>query len=102
RFGPDVPVETIPLDNPEAEAITESERELVGEKTVHRLAQTPSSFKIIRYVLRTWKHRRFAAGRPESHLHRRELPRGDDGGQVLPAPFHTTGSASGWRRRGSA
>ncbi|MDE0530484.1 MAG: hypothetical protein OXI01_03395 [Albidovulum sp.] len=57
RFGPDVPVETIPLDNPEAEAIPESEREPVGEKTVHRLAQTPSSFRIIRYVLRTWKRR---------------------------------------------
>ncbi|MDE0531970.1 MAG: hypothetical protein OXI01_11060, partial [Albidovulum sp.] len=55
RFGPDVPVETIPLDNPEAEAIPESEREPVGEKTVHRLVQTPSSFRIIRYALRTWK-----------------------------------------------
>ena len=57
RFGPDVPVETVAIDNPEAAGIPESERELVGEKVVHRLAQTACTFRIIRYVARTWKRR---------------------------------------------
>ena len=56
-FGPDVPVETVAIDNPEAAGIPESERELVGEKVVHRLAQTACTFRIIRYVARTWKRR---------------------------------------------
>ena len=57
RFGPDVPVETIPIDNPEAAAIPESERELVGEKVVHKLAQITCDYRILRYVTRSWKRR---------------------------------------------
>ena len=57
RFGPDVPVETIPIDNPEAAAIPESERELVGEKVVHKLAQITCDYRILRYVARSWKRR---------------------------------------------
>ena len=60
--GPDIPVETIAIDNPEAAGIPESERGPVGEKVARRLAQTACAFRIIRYVSRSWKRR--DAGEP--------------------------------------
>ena len=57
RFDADVPVETVILPNPEAERIPEAERERVGEHVVHKLAQTPASYRIIRYVTPVWKRR---------------------------------------------
>ena len=39
------------------EAIPEAEREVVGEKVTHRLAQEPGSYKVIRYVRPVIKRR---------------------------------------------
>ena len=50
RFDASVPVETIVVRDPAIEAIPEAEREVVGEKVTHRLAQEPGSYKILRYV----------------------------------------------------
>lgn len=50
RFGEDVPVETIVLMPPEAEAIPEERRVIVGQKVTRRLAQLPGSYVILEYV----------------------------------------------------
>ncbi len=51
RFDDTVPVETILLPlAPEAEAIPEDRREVVGEKVTCRLAQHPASYVVLRYV----------------------------------------------------
>lgn len=51
RFDDTVPVETIHLPlSPEALAIPEDRREVVGEKETFRLAQHPASYVILRYV----------------------------------------------------
>ena len=42
RFDDSVPVETIVIVDATVEAIPEAEREVVGEKVTHRLAQEPS------------------------------------------------------------
>ena len=57
RFDDSVPVETIVVTDPEIEAIPESEREVIGEKVTHRLAQTPGSYKILKYVRQVVKRR---------------------------------------------
>ena len=57
RFDESVPVETVILPSLAAEAIPEAERELVGEHVVHKLAQEPASYRIIRYVRRVHKRR---------------------------------------------
>ena len=46
RFDESVLVETIPVVDPAIEAIPEAEREIIGEKVSHRLAQEPGSYKI--------------------------------------------------------
>lgn len=51
RFDGTVPVETIHLPlPPEAAAIPEDRREVVGEKETYRLAQRPGSYVILKYV----------------------------------------------------
>ena len=51
RFDDTVPVETIILPlTPEAQAIPEDRREVVGEKVTYRLAQHPASHVILKYV----------------------------------------------------
>ena len=50
RFDETVPVETIRVVDPAIEAIPEVEREFIGEKVTHRLAQAPGSYKVLRYV----------------------------------------------------
>ena len=57
RFDDSVPVETIAVTAPEIEAIAEAEREVIGEKVTHRLAQEPGSYKILRYVRQVVKRR---------------------------------------------
>ncbi len=57
RFDDSVPVETIAVTAPEIEAIPQAEREVIGEKVTHRLAQEPGSYKILRYVRQVVKRR---------------------------------------------
>ena len=57
RFDDTVPVKTILVANPGAEAIPEGERVKVGEKVTHRLAQEPGSWVVLRYVAETFKRR---------------------------------------------
>ena len=57
RFDETVPVKTIHVADPDIEAIPEAEREVIGEKVTHRLAQAPGSYKILRYVRRVVKRR---------------------------------------------
>ena len=57
RFDETVPVETIVVADAAIEAIPESEREVVGEKVTHRLAQEPGSYKILKYVRQVVKRR---------------------------------------------
>ena len=58
-FGSDrtFPWRRSPSTTPRAAAIPESERELVGEKVVHKLAQITCDYRILRYVARSWKRR---------------------------------------------
>ena len=49
RFDESVPVETIVVTDPAIEAIPESQREVIGEKVTHRLAQEPGSYKVLKY-----------------------------------------------------
>ena len=55
RFDENVPVETIEVDDPAIAAIPEDRRVAIGEKVVHRLAQRPGSYVVLRYVTKTWK-----------------------------------------------
>ena len=57
RFDETVPVETIDVIDPAIEAIPEAEREVIGEKVSHRLAQEPGSYKVLRYVRQVVKRR---------------------------------------------
>ena len=57
RFDESVPVQTIHVTDPAIEAIPKSEREVVGEKVTHRLAQEPGSYKVLRYVRQVVKRR---------------------------------------------
>ena len=57
RFDETVPVETIQVADPAIETIPEAEREVVGEKVSHRLAQEPGSYKILKYVRQVVKRR---------------------------------------------
>ena len=51
RFDEDVPMETILLPlSPEAQAIPEDRREVIGEKVTYRLAQRPTSHVILKYI----------------------------------------------------
>ena len=45
-----VPVEVIAVPNPEMEALTPDQYEVIGEKVTHRLAQRPGSYVVLKYV----------------------------------------------------
>ena len=45
-----VPVEVIPVPNPEMEGLTPDAYEVIGEKVSHRLAQRPGSYVVLKYV----------------------------------------------------
>ncbi len=49
RFGPDVPVKTIRLPVPGIEGLDDIAWELIDTKVVHKLAQRPASYVVIRY-----------------------------------------------------
>lgn len=55
RFDDGVPVHIIAVSDPAIEAIPESERELIGEKVTHRLAQRPGSYEVLKYVRPIYK-----------------------------------------------
>ena len=57
RFDGTVPVEVIEVVDPAIEAIPETEREVIGEKVSHRLAQEPGSYKVLKYVRQVIKRR---------------------------------------------
>ena len=50
-------MEVIQVADPAVEAIPETEREVIGEKVSHRLAQEPGSYKILKYVRQAVKRR---------------------------------------------
>ncbi len=50
-----VPVETVEVDNPAIEGLSEDEYEIVGERVSYRLAQKPSAFVIIKHVRKVIK-----------------------------------------------
>ncbi len=58
RFTEDVPVEVIHVNDPEAETIPETHRELIDEKVTHRLAQRPGSYVVLEYRRAVVKDRR--------------------------------------------
>ena len=51
RFGPDVPVRTIKLAVPGLEGVDPDDVEIIDTKVVHRLAQRPASFVVLRYEM---------------------------------------------------
>lgn len=51
RFGPDVPVKTIRLPVAGLEGVDPADIELIDTKVVHRLAQRPASYVVIRYEM---------------------------------------------------
>lgn len=57
RFDDSVPMHIIAVSDPAIEAIPESERELIGEKVTHRLAQRPGSYEVLKYVRPLYKIR---------------------------------------------
>lgn len=55
RFDDSVPMHIIAISDPAIEAIPASERELIGEKVTHRLAQRPGSYEVLKYVRPVYK-----------------------------------------------
>ena len=51
RFGPDVPVRMIRLPVPGLEGVDPADIEIIDTKVVHRLAQRPASFVVLRYEM---------------------------------------------------
>jgi transposase len=45
-----VPIQIIPVPNPQAEGLTADEYEVIGEKVSYRLAQRPGSYVVLKYV----------------------------------------------------
>jgi len=56
RFGPEVPVKEIIIEDPQAQLIPEEERQLVGENVTYRLGQR-SPYIILKYVKMVYKRR---------------------------------------------
>ena len=54
RFGPDVPVKVIEVEDPATAHIPENMRELVSEDVLYRLGQR-SPYVVLKYVTKTWK-----------------------------------------------
>jgi transposase len=55
RFDDTVPVRLIAVSDPAIEAIPDAEREQIGEKITHRLAQRPGSYEVLKYVRPVYK-----------------------------------------------
>jgi transposase len=50
RFDASVPVQLVPVKNPEIEGLTPDEYEVVTEKVTYRLAQRPGAYVVLKYV----------------------------------------------------
>jgi transposase len=50
HFDSSVPVEVIPIPNPELEGLSADDYEVIGEKVTYRLAQRPGVYVILKYV----------------------------------------------------
>ena len=74
RFSADMPVRTVVMPPEEAEAFSDGELEQVGEHVVHRLAQRPAVYEILRIVTPVLKKREtdsfLPAGPPPAVLER--------------------------------
>ena len=66
RFDESVPVETIIVENLAAARIPEGEREEIGEKVVCRVAQEIGSYRVLRYVMKTYGSRSSRRSVPRS------------------------------------
>jgi transposase len=56
RFDDSVPVETIPVDDPRLNGLTEGkDYEVIREQVTHRLAQRPGAYVVLRYVRKVVK-----------------------------------------------
>jgi transposase len=52
-----VPVEVVAVPNPDMEALSPEQYEVIGEKVTHRLAQRPGSYVVLKYVRPVIKRR---------------------------------------------
>lgn len=50
RFDETVPVEVVPVPNPELKTLTPDEYEVIDEKVSYRLAQKPGSYVVLKFV----------------------------------------------------
>jgi transposase len=57
RFDASVPVEVIPVPNPELAGLRPEDYEVIGEKITYRLAQRPGAYVILKYVRTIIKRR---------------------------------------------
>lgn len=55
RFGSDVPVKEIIVENPEIKDLTPDQYEVVSTKNTYRLAQKPAAYEVLKYVTQTIK-----------------------------------------------
>ena len=64
RFGDDVPVEVIQTTPPELQGPEADRYEVIGTKTVYRLAQRPASYVVLQYERPVFKHKDRAQPEP--------------------------------------
>jgi len=57
RFDATVPVEVIALADPNTEALSPTDYEVIGEKVTYRLAQRPGSYVVLKYLRRVIKRK---------------------------------------------
>ena len=56
RFGPNVPVKVIEVEDPVTASLPENERELLSEDVLYRLGQR-SPYVVLKYITKTWKRK---------------------------------------------
>ena len=96
RFDETVPVERIEIPSPELNGADADQYEVIGEKTLHRLAQRPGSYVVLEYTTSVVKPLRYLM---------EPLPMSAywPGCWSINSSttFPSTDSTSAWRRRGS-
>jgi transposase len=55
RFGSDVPVKEIIVENPEIKGLSPDQYEVISTKNIYRLAQKPAAYEVLKYVTQTVK-----------------------------------------------
>lgn len=55
RFGPDVPVKEIIVENPAIKDLNPDQYEVIDTKNTYRLAQKPAAYEVLKYVIQTIK-----------------------------------------------